>query len=182
MNSIKTIKTIKTINKQNIDKKLSTESIIISHLIITSILIFQIILPLLNSFNIKDNGLDLLNENYNMNFYKTMIVSFFINYVYLKIADLIPGNIHINFKRIVVILICSVLLNYYISNTNYESGTIKFMKEWTKNIGLFGILWDLFNTISVGYLANKINYYDIHKLNIKNVIIFFILAILFIHI
>ena len=131
------------------------ESILFSHLIITSILILNIIIPLLNSLNIKDNSLDLFNS-----FYKTIIVSFFINFVYLKLSDIIPGKINKNYKRIVVILIGSVLLNYYISNTPYEIGTIKFMKEWIKNIGWFGIIWDLINVMSVAKLADKINTFN----------------------
>lgn len=167
--------------KKNI-KNLSMESILFSHLIITSILILNVIIPLLNSLNIKDNSLDLFNSHYNTNFYKTIIVSFFINFVYLKLSDIIPGTINKNYKRVVVILIGSVLLNYYISNTPYETGTIKFMKEWIKNIGWFGIIWDLFNVISVAKLADKINTFNIHKINISNFACYLILTILLLHI
>lgn len=163
-------------------KNLSTESILFSHLIIMSILILHIIIPLLNSLSIKDNSLNLFNSHYNTNFYKTIIVSFFINFVYLKLADLIPGKINKNYKRIVVILIGSVLLNYYISNTTYETGTIKFMKEWIKNIGWFGIIWDLVNVMTVALLADKINNFNVHETNIKNFFIFLVATLIFLHI
>lgn len=190
MNQIKNKQIIpeQNISGQNISgqikqiKNLSTESILFSHLIIMSILILHIIIPLLNSLSIKDNSVDLFNSHYNTNFYKTIIVSFFINFIYLKMADLMPGKINKNYKRIVVILIGSVLLNYYISNTSYDTGTIKFMKEWIKNIGWFGIIWDLTSIMSVALLADKINLFNIHKTNICNFVFFLILTILLLHI
>ena len=99
----------------------------------------------------------------------------------MKIADYIPGNIEKNYKRIVVILVLSVLLNYYITYTSYNSETIIFMKEWLKNIGWFGILWDLFNTLSVGFVADKINKYNLHKNSLKSILIFLLFTFGLIH-
>jgi hypothetical protein len=188
-------------NKQNIDqnmnqnmiqnKKLkntnqvnttSTESILLSHIIVVSIIIIYVILPLFNSFNINDQSLVLFNKHYNTNFYKTIIITFFINYIYLKIADYIPGNIEKIYKRIVVTLVLSVLLNYYITFTPYNSETIIFMKEWLKNIGWLGILWDLFNTLSVGFVADKINKYNLNKNTLKSILIFSFFTFGLIHI
>jgi hypothetical protein len=160
----------------------STESILLSHIIVVSIIIMYIILPLFNSFNINDQSLELFNKHYNTNFYKTIIITFFINYVYLKIADYIPGNTEKIYKRIVVVLVLSVLLNYYISFTTYNSDTIIFMKEWLKNIGWFGILWDLVNTLSVGFLADKINKYNLDKNSLAGVLFFLFFTFGLIHV
>lgn len=166
------------------NKTLLFESIAIAHITVTIILIFYIIMPILNSFNIKDTGLDLFNQQYGINFYKTIIITFFINYVYLKMAELFPGKIPVIYKRIMVIILFSVLLNYYINNTPFETENIKFMKTWLKTIGWFGLIWDLIHINIVGLLADKINTYNfnLNQMNLRNIFIFFIFTLSLLHI
>jgi len=169
-------------NKSNQAKSLSIHSIGFAHILITTILIFYIMIPIIGSLGIKDQGLDLFNEKYNIEFYKTSIITFFINYVYLKIAELLPSQIPIFYKRIGVILFFSVLLNYYINNTPYEVGTIKFMKQWIKSVGWFGIIWDLFLISSIGITADKINNFNLHKMTLFNLLIFIIFTLFLLHV
>ena len=172
------------LKQQNQLKPLSFESVIISHVIVTTILVLYIVIPLLNSLSINDVGLDLLNQQYTINFYKTIIVTFFINYIYLKFADLLPGKIPVVYKRIITIIIVSVLLNYYINCTPMETGTIKFMKTWIKSVGWFAIVWDLINTSLIGIVADKVNNLDLnlHQTNVRNMLIFIIFTFAFLHI
>jgi hypothetical protein len=163
-------------------KKLTAESIAIAHIIVTTILIIYIIIPLFTLLNIKDDSLDLFNKQYTINYYKTIIITFFINYVYLKIADLIPGRIPKLYKRIVIILLFSVLINYYITYTPYDVGTIKFMKEWLKTIGWCGIGWDLIYINIIGMLADNINIYNLNETNIFNLLIYSIFTLFILHI
>jgi len=164
------------------NKCLTIESILYAHVIFMTILVMYIILPLFNSLNIQDKTTELFNAYYNINFYKMIIITFFVNYIYLKLSDLIPGKLNKYCKRVIIILLISVLLNYYICICPHENGSIGFMKEWIKNIGFFSLIWDLFIVMCVGLLADKINDYNIDSKPLCSFFIFLFFTIFILHI
>jgi hypothetical protein len=171
----------KIIPQKIIPQKLTICSIGFAHIIISTILIFYIILPLIKLLDIKDSRLDLFVNYYSTDKFKILIINFFINYLYLKIAEIVPSQIPLFYKRILVIIIFNILLSYYINNTSYESSTIKFLKIWFKSVGFFVILWDLIYISSIGLLADKLNQIELYKNNFVQLISFAIFSFTLIH-
>lgn len=152
-----------------------------SHIIVSVIIIFYIIIPIISKSEIKDQSIDLFKSYYVDNKYKSLSIDFFLIYVYLKSAELLPAHIPIYFRRLAIILFFDVILYYYINNTPYEVGTIKFLKEWSKAAGWIAILWDIIYIQSIGYFADKLNKFNFMKSESNNLIIFVLLSFGLLH-
>jgi hypothetical protein len=147
---------------QNKNKKLNIYSIMYAHIIVSIILIYLIIIPLLNKLDIKDNTIDMFKNYYQNDKFKSLLVDFFMIYFILKISDQIP-SVPMIFRRILVLILFNVLLSVYINKTPYLTGSTIFLKEWISKLGWTAIIWDLIYVNLTGKLADKINKIDIIK-------------------
>lgn len=160
---------------------LNIYSITYAHLIVHLILI-NIIISILDYFKINNSGIELFKEYYVENRYKNLITDFFLIYTYLKIAELLPAYIPIQFRRLVVTFIIDMLLNFYLKNTTYDDGNINFLKKWSSTVGWFAVLWDLLLLFTIGSVADKINMIKFMKKPIAHIIIFGLMAFGLLHI
>lgn len=161
-------------------KKLSIYSLTYAHIITYIILIYCIIIPVINKMGINDKTLDLFKSYYIDNKFKHLIIDFFVIYFIIKTSEKLPFKLPPLYNRILVIIIFDLLLTIYINKSPYQTGTIKFLKEWSLTVGWFAILWDLFYINIVGKVADKINSYNINQnyhLIIMGSIMFFIMHI-----
>ena len=156
--------------------------ILYAHIIVTSILIYSIIIPLINKSGINDEVFDLFKNYYIDNKYKSLILDFFIIYVIIKLAEKSPKNFPKLFSRILCIIIFDTLLTIYINKTSWDQGTIHFLRIWIKKLSLFALIWDIIYMSLTAKLADKIN--NIHflknqyvKLMINIIIIVFLLHV-----
>jgi hypothetical protein len=163
------------------NQKLNIFSIGYSHIIISIIIIFYVIIPILSKIGVNDPSIDLFKSYYVDNKYKSLSIDFFLIYIYLKSAELLPNNIPIYFRRLVIILFFDVILYYYINNTPWEVGTIKFLKEWSKVAGWMAIAWDILYIQSIGYFADKLNKFAFIQKESANLLIFVLLSFGLLH-
>lgn len=128
-------------------------STIYAHFIVFIIILYMII-PLLNNLDFLDNkGLTLFKQYYQ----KNILIDFITIYFILRLSYILPLDIPIIYRRIIVILLYNVLLSIYINQTPYKTGNILFLKEWSDTVGWFAIIWDLFYINLIGYLSDNIN-------------------------
>ena len=139
------------------NKNLTIYPIIYAHIIITSVLIYGIIIPLINMSGIKDETLDLFKNYYIDNKYKSLILDFFIIYFIIKLAEKSPSKFPKIFSRILCILIFDTFLTIYIHKTSWDQGTIHFLRNWIRKLGLIALIWDIIYMNLTANLADKIN-------------------------
>jgi hypothetical protein len=127
----------------------------------------------------SNKGIDLFKNYYLDNKYQSLIMNFLLAYVYLKTAELLPINIPIIFKRLIVIILFDIGFGFYLNKTSKTSGSIGYLKEWSSTVGWFSILWNLTYISSIGIVADKINKIEFIKKNtVQNIIIGIITFIL----
>lgn len=136
---------------------LSIYSIFYGFLVVSTILIYYILIPILNASCIQDKGIDLLKSYYVEHKYKSLIIDFLFVTMLLKISEKFPDHIPIVFIRILVIIVFDVLLGIYINKTPYVNGTIKFLKEWSISAGWLAIVWDVIYISLIGKVSDKID-------------------------
>ena len=131
-------------------------STIYAHFIVFMIILYMII-PLLNNLDnldfLDNKGLTLFKQYYQ----KNILIDFITIYFILRLSYILPLDIPIIYRRIIVILLYNVLLSIYINQTPYKTGNILFLKEWSDTVGWFAIIWDLFYINLIGYLSDNIN-------------------------
>jgi hypothetical protein len=131
-------------------------STIYAHFIVFMIILYMII-PLLNNLDNLDfldkKGLTLFKQYYQ----KNILIDFITIYFILRLSYILPLDIPIIYRRIIVILLYDVLLSIYINQTPYKTGNILLLKEWSDTVGWFAIIWDLFYINLVGYISDNIN-------------------------
>lgn len=164
------------------NNQLNISSISYAHILVSFILIYYVILPLLlkiNEYRHIDT-IDLFNNYYVSDKFKILLINYGIVFIYLKIAEYLPAYIPISYRRILVIIVFEVLINFYISQTSYDSGFINLYRNLTKNAGWFVLIWNIIYITLTGKVADKINEY--HFFNDKSyqiIIISFLTLVLF---
>jgi hypothetical protein len=153
-----------------------------SYILVSTILIYYIMIPLINTLNIKDDGLSLFNNYYIDNKYKSLVINFLLIYLYLKSAELLPNKIPIIFRRIIIIILFNVILYSYIKTTPYSTGTINFLNKWSSTIGWFAIIWDLLFINTIGYSMDKINSIQLLKNQNYQLLNIGVITFIFMHI
>jgi hypothetical protein len=143
----------------------------------------MIIVPFFQYININDESITLFNNYYVTNKYKSLITDFFLICIYLKISEIIPysSNIPITFKRLLIILIIDIIINYYIINTPYQTDYIIFLNTWVRTVGWYAIIWDIIYILSTGYIADEINKNEYMQNENIQLITYIIMGILLIH-
>lgn len=135
---------------------LNMQTIGYAHLLITIIIIY-IIVPLIVRIGWDHKGIELFKNYYQTDKYRNLIMDFLLSYVYLKAAELLPINIPIVYKRLLIIIFFNVGFSFYLNKTSYQTGMIGFLKEWSSTVGWFAILWDIFYISSLGKVSDQIN-------------------------
>jgi hypothetical protein len=171
---------IKSQNNLGIEPSiLSIQTIGYAHLIVSVVLIYFILIPIFDRSKMSNKGIDLFKNYYLDNKYQSLIMNFLLAYVYLKTAELLPINIPIIFKRLIVIILFDIGFGFYLNKTSKTSGSIGYLKEWSSTVGWFSILWNLTYISSIGIVADKINKIEFIKKNtVQNIIIGIITFIL----
>ena len=163
------------------NNQLNILSISYAHILVSFILIYYIILPLLSKLNTNINTINLFKNYYISDKFKILLINYGVVFTYLKIAEFLPNYIPILYRRILIIIILEVLFNFYISQTNYDSGFINLYRNLTRNAGWFVLLWNIFYITITGKIADKINQYHFFNNKSSQIIIISIFTLVLFH-
>ena len=163
------------------DNKLNIYYIGYSHLFIYKLLIYYIFITIINKIGVTDKKFNIFKSYYIENMYKSLITDFFLIYTYLKISESMPSKIPILYRRIVSIIFLNVLLNFYINYSTHNKGLIELLRQWSKSMGWYAIIWDLIHINIVGLGADKINSLEIFQNEKIHLLIFPIIGLFLMH-
>jgi len=165
--------------EQEENKKICIYPITYSYIIVTLILVYCIIVPILL---INKSNNNILDDLFIKSGYKNIIISFMTTFIILNLTDYLPKYIPTIIRRTIVIIIYNIILKFYINITSYNDGIIKIYKNMSTNFGWLMIIWDLIYINLIGELANKIKNVQIlykkqTKLSIFGLIVLFLLHV-----
>jgi hypothetical protein len=145
-------------------KPLNNNSITYAYLIVSYILIYFILIPIINRSGISDRSIDIFKSYHIENKFGSLITNFFIHTMILRLAEKFPYHIPILFRRLLVAIVYNVLIGIYVNKSSYATNgtnTIKYLKEWSNSAGWIALIWEVIYVSLVGKAADYIDEFKV---------------------
>ncbi len=153
-------------------------SITYAHIFVYVIMIYSIILPLLKN---HINEINQFNDYFLSDKFKILLINLGIAFVYLKIAEYLPDDIPIMYRRIIVSIVFDVILNIYISETSFDSTNIRLYRDLTRSTGWFIIIWNVLNIVLTGKIADELNKLEFLNKTPSQILIILVITLVLFH-
>jgi len=169
-------------NKSNEkNSELQQNSITYAYIIVSTILVYNILIPIIIKSGIDHTGLDILKNQLINNKYKFLVINYFVHTMILRIAEKFPQHIPIFFRRLLIILVYNMLISIYVNKISFSNENIKYMRDWLKHAGWISVIWEIVYISLVGKLADKIDGINIIKKEPYKILLFILVTISLLH-